>query len=242
MAARSFLPTISTGCLASASRKARNSLRPEFWSARKRLAKLPSWISVRIRLHRLAAFVVDDARAGDVVAPLRGVGDGVAHVSQAAAIDEVDDELELVEHFEVGALGLIAGLDEGFVAGLDERADAAAEHGLLAEEIGLGLFLERGLEHPGAGAADALEVAEGEGVGVAGCVLVDGDEAGNAAAFGEDFAHAMAGSLGSGHAHVDAGGGNDGLEVNVEAMREEQHLAGVRGSARSLRRTTWPAV
>jgi len=40
--ARSFLPTISTGCLASASRKARNSLRPEFWSARKRLAKLPS--------------------------------------------------------------------------------------------------------------------------------------------------------------------------------------------------------
>ena len=42
IAARSSLPTISTGCFASASRKARNSLRPEFWSARKRLAKLPS--------------------------------------------------------------------------------------------------------------------------------------------------------------------------------------------------------
>ena len=111
-------------------------------------------------LHGLLALGVDDARAADVVAPLGGVGDGVAHVGEAAAVDEVDDELELVQDFEVGALGLIAGLDQGFEARLDERADAAAEHGLLAEEIGLGLFLEGGLEHAGAGAADALEVAE----------------------------------------------------------------------------------
>ena len=129
-------------------------------------------------------------------------------------------------HFEVGALGLIAGFDQGFIARLDERADAAAEHGLLAEEVGLGLFFERGLEHSGARAADALEVAEGERVGVAGRVLVDGDEAGNAAALGEDFAHAMAGRLGRGHADIDACRGNDGLEVNVEAVGEEEQLAG----------------
>jgi len=61
-----------------------------------------------------------------------------------------------VQDFKVGALGLIAGLGERFVASLDEGADAAAEHGLLAEEIGLGLFLERGLKYSGAGAADAL--------------------------------------------------------------------------------------
>ena len=48
---------------------------------------------------------------------------------------------------------------------------------------------------------------------------------GNAAALDEDFAHAMAGSLGRGHAHVDAGGRHDGLEVNVEAVREHQQLA-----------------
>ena len=129
-------------------------------------------------------------------------------------------------HFEVGALGLIAGFGEGFVARLDEGADAAAEHGLLAEEIGLGLFLEGGLEDSGAGAADALEVAEAERVGVAGCVLVDGDEAGDAAALGEDFADAMAGGLGRGHADVDARGGNDGLEVDVEAVGEHEQLAG----------------
>src|ERR1035437_456640 len=35
-------------------------------------------------LHSQAAFGVDDAGAADVVAPLGGVGDGVAHISQAA--------------------------------------------------------------------------------------------------------------------------------------------------------------
>ena len=178
------------------------------------------------RLHRLAALGVDDARTGDVVAPLRRIGDGVAHVRQAAAIDEIDDELELVQHFEVRALRLIARFDQRFVARLDERADAAAQHRLLAEEIGFGLFLERGLQHSGARAADAFQVAQRERMRLAGRVLVDGDEAGNTAALGEHFAHAMAGSLGRGHAYVDACGGSDGLEVNVEAMREEQQFAG----------------
>ncbi len=57
-------------------------------------------------------------------------------------------------------------------------------------------------------------------------VLVDGDEAGHAAALDEDFAHAMAGRLGRGHAHVDARRGDDGLEVNVEAVGEQEQLAG----------------
>jgi len=83
-----------------------------------------------------------------------------------------------VKAFEVGAFRLIPGFNQRFKASLDEGADAAAEHGLFAEEIGLGLFLERGFEHSGACASDALEIAEDERVGVAGRVLVDGDEAG----------------------------------------------------------------
>src|SRR5258708_4621930 len=96
-------------------------------------------------LHRFAALSVDHARAAYVVAPLGRVGDGVAHVGKAATIDKIHDQLQFVKHFEVGALRLIAGFDEGFIASLDERADAAAEHGLFAEEIGLGLFFKRGL-------------------------------------------------------------------------------------------------
>ncbi len=192
-------------------------------------------------LHRLAAFGVDDPRPADVVAPLGGVGDGVAHVRETAAIDQVDDQLELVEHFEVGALGLIAGFDQCLVTRLDQRADAAAEHGLLAEEIGLGFFLECGLENSGACAADALEIAERQRVRVAGRVLMDGDEPGDTAALSEDLADAMSGSLGRGHTHVDVCGGNDGLEVNVESMGEEQQLARVESWERFLRRRAWPA-
>ena len=142
----------------------------------------------------------------DVVAPLGGVGDGVAHVLEAAAVHEVDDELELVEDLEVGELGLVAGLDEGLEARLDEGGGAAAEDGLLAEEVGFGLFGEGGFEDSGAGAADALGVAEGEGEGGAAGILLDGDQAGNAAAFGEDFADAVAGGLGRDERDVDAGG------------------------------------
>jgi len=61
---------------------------------------------------------------------------------------------------------------------------------------------------------------------VAGRVLVDGDQAGRSAAFNEDFANAMAGSLGRGHAHVNVLGGDDGLVVNIETVREHEHLAG----------------
>ena len=87
----------------------------------------------------------------DVVAPLGGVGDGVAHVCEAAAVHEVDDELEFVEDLEVGEFGLVAGLDQGFEACLDQGGGSAAEDGLLAEEVGFGLLGEGGGEDAGAG-------------------------------------------------------------------------------------------
>ncbi len=156
----------------------------------------------------------------DVIAPFRGVADGVAHVSQSAAVDQIHNQLELVQHFEVGALGLIAGFDQRFVSRLDQRAHAAAKHRLLAEEIGLGLFFERGFEHTCPRAADALQIAEAQSMRVARRILVDGDQARYAAALGEDLAHPMARGLGRGHPHVDTSEGNDGLEVNIEAVRE----------------------
>jgi len=136
-----------------------------------------------------------------------------------------------VHALEVGALRLIAGFYERLKARLDEGADAAAEYGLLAEEVGLGLLLEGRLENSGAGAADALEIAEDERVGVAGGVLMDGDKPRHAAAFDEDLADAMSGRLGRGHAHVDARGGNDGLEVDIEAVPRTSAACPPPGSA-----------
>src|SRR3546814_6489297 len=42
------------------------------------------------------------------------------------------------------------------------RSDAAAEHGLLAEQVGLALFLEGGLDHAGAAAADRRGVGQAD--------------------------------------------------------------------------------
>ena len=73
---------------------------------------------------------------------------------------------------EVGELGLIAGLAEDLEAGLDEGGDAAAEDSLLAEEVGLGLLGEGGLQDSSAGGADALGVAKREGEGCAAGILL----------------------------------------------------------------------
>jgi hypothetical protein len=55
-------------------------------------------------------------------------------------VDEIHDELELVQALEVGDFRLIARIDQGLEARADELAAAAAEDGLLAEEVGLGLL------------------------------------------------------------------------------------------------------
>src|ERR1022692_2352079 len=67
--------------------------------------------------HFGARLLVHDARAAGVVAVFGGVADAVAHVAEAAFLDEVDDEFEFVEALEVGDLGGVSGFDEGLEAG-----------------------------------------------------------------------------------------------------------------------------
>src|SRR5919202_1517972 len=110
--------------------------------------------------HVLARLLGDDALAARVVAVLGRVGDRVAHALQALLVHEVDDELELVQALEVRHLGRVARVDQRLEPGLDELRHATAQHRLLAEEIGLGLVLEAGLDDAPARAADALRVRE----------------------------------------------------------------------------------
>ena len=95
--------------------------------------------------------------AGDVFAILRVVGDGVVHVGDAALVHQVDDQLEFMQALEVGHFRRVTRFHQGIEAGLDQFDAAAAKHGLLAEQIGLGLFAERGLDHAPLGAAVGAE-------------------------------------------------------------------------------------
>ena len=151
--ARNRAPTCSIWWSRSAARSRSNSWRPVSFSSIQRSANEPSWMSLEDGLHPLADALVDEPRPADVVAVLGGVADAEAHEVEAAAIHQVDDELELVHRLEVGELGLVAGLDERLERHLHQRRGAAAQDGLLAEEVGLGLLLERRLEDARAGVA-----------------------------------------------------------------------------------------
>ena len=182
-------------------------------------------------LHRLADVLVDDPRPADVVAVLGRVADAEAHEVEAAAVHQVDDQLELVHRLEVGELGLVAGLDQRLEAHLDQRRGPAAQDGLLAEQVGLGLLGEGRLEDARPGRADRPAVGEDAVARGPGLVAMDREQGGHAAAGPVDRAEQVARALRRDHPDVDDAGRVDPPEVDVEAVGEHQQVAGaqVRG-------------
>src|SRR6185436_12472253 len=117
------------------------------------------------------------------------------------------------------------GSREGLEAGLDQRRHAAAQHGLLAEQVGLGLLAERGLENAGARAAERRRVRQRERVGAAARRGVHREQRGRAAALLVGLAHAVTGRLGRDQRDVDPRGRRDRAVVDVEAVREQERLS-----------------
>src|SRR5579875_250600 len=176
-------------------------------------------------LHRLARGRSHHPLAARHVAVLASVADRVPHVGDAAFVDQVDDQLDLVQAFEIRHLGRIAGLDQGFVSGADKLGQSAAQHRLLAEQVGFGLFPEAGFDNRGAPAADRRTPRQRHLVSIAGGVLLDRQQTRHAAPLGVFGAHQMARTLGRDHEHVDVRRRHDRLEMDVESVPEGQILA-----------------
>ena len=164
----------------------------------------------------------DHPRAAGVVAVFGGVGDGIAHVRHAALVDQIDDQLDLVKALEIGHLRRVAGLGQGLISCLNERHHSAAEHHLLTEEIGLALFLERGLDHPSAPAANGRCIGQPDLLSVARGILVHRQQAWHAAAAQVFRAHRVARPLGRHHEDIEIGARLDQVEMDVEAMGKRQ--------------------
>ena len=62
--------------------------------------------------------------------------------------------------FKIGDFRLVAGFDQRFKTGADERGDAAAEHDLLAEEVRFRFFFEGRLDDAGARTADGFGISQ----------------------------------------------------------------------------------
>src|SRR5207253_5930265 len=104
---------------------------------------------------------------------------------------------------------------------LDQRGDAAAQHGLLAEEVALGFLGKRRLEEADTAAADRRSIGECELERLPARILVHGDEPWCPGARLIELADTVARRLRRDHHDVVAGGRNDAAEVDVQAMREQ---------------------
>ena len=71
-------------------------------------------------------------------------------------MNEIDDELEFVETFEVRKLRRIAGANERIETGANELACATAKNRLLTKKVGLRLLTKSCLDYAGARATDSL--------------------------------------------------------------------------------------
>src|SRR6266542_5740725 len=99
--------------------------------------------------HVLLHCLIDNLWTDGQFAPFGGIRNQSAHSGESCLMDKINNELEFVQTFEIGELGRIASANKGVEAGTNERARAAAEHGLLAKQIGLSLLAKSRFEYTG---------------------------------------------------------------------------------------------
>src|SRR5690606_32597745 len=173
-------------------------------------------------LHARLGLFVDHARAAGDGAVFGRFRDEVVHLGDAALVEQVHDQLQFVQALEIGDLGLVAGLDQGVEALDDQLLGPAAQHGLFAEQVGFGLFAERGLKQAAGRSADALGVAHGAVTRLAGRVLLDGEQGGDAPTARELAADQIARALGRDQDDVHVVARGDAVVDDREAVGEQQ--------------------
>ena len=105
------------------------------------------------------------------------------------------------------------------------EVESAAEHRLLAKQVGLALFAEAGLDDAGAAAADGRGIGQADFVRAPRGILLDCQQAGHAGTTLVLGAHRVTGTLGRDHEDVEVGARLDQVEVDGQAVGESQSRA-----------------
>ncbi len=130
-----------------------------------------------------------------------------------------------MQALEIGHFRRITGFCQRFVASLDKLDHAAAQHGLLAEQVGFALIAESCFDNAGAPAAQTASIGHGNVTGLAAGVLMHRHQTRHTATSGKFTAHGMAGALRGRHRHIQIGARHNQIEVNGQAMGKHQHRA-----------------
>ena len=132
--------------------------------------------------HGVLGVLGDDLRTRDVLAILGIVRNRIIHIADTAFVHQVDDQLQFMQTFEVSHLRRITRLDQHLVAFFHQLDTATTQHALLAEKIGLGFFLERGLDNAGLAATNCRSVRHRQSTRLARGVLMHSDQTRHSAA------------------------------------------------------------
>ena len=128
-------------------------------------------------------------------------------------------------NLEVGDLRLVTGVGEDFEAHFNELVHATHQHILLAEQIGLGLLGEGGLDGACTQRAQSLGVSQAQRPGLAIRILLHSHNDRDAAAGGVLTTHDVARALRSDHEDRVVLGRLDVAVVDVETVSESQSSA-----------------
>ena len=132
-----------------------------------------------------------------------------------------------MQTFKVSHLRLITRFHQCFVSGKDQRAGAAAQHRLFPEQVGLGLFLERGFDHTGARGSNPFRPGQRHFFSLFARIPINGDQRRHALAFEILAAHDVARSFGRDENNVHVFRRNHRFEVDGETVGKQQRLAGL---------------
>ena len=150
---------------------------------------------------------------------------GAGHFVEAALVQQIHDQLQFVQAFEIGGFRLITGLHQGVETMHDQLRGAAAQHGLFAEQVCFGFLRKGGVQYAGVGAAQRVRVAQRLVRGLTRCILVNRAQARYAPTLLELPAYQVARRLGRHHDHVAVGRRLDRAKVNIESVGKQQRVA-----------------
>ena len=174
-------------------------------------------LGFRVRCH--------NARAGDIFTELSCVGNRIIHIGNAAFVNQVNNEFDLVQAFKIGHFRRITGFSQGLVTGFDQLDHATAQNGLLAKQVGFAFVTESRLNNARTTAADAACIRQRQIAGCAAGVLGNRYQTRHTAAFQIFTAHCVARAFRRHHGDVKIGTRLNEVEMNRQAVGEHQRRA-----------------
>ena len=185
------------------------------------LGELTTLNGLELPAHPVLDRLVDDLRSHRHIAILGSLGDGESHSRNSTLIHEINNELQLMETFEVGHLRRVARFYEDLVTCLHKSGGPPTENALLPKKIGHCFLAEVGFEHTRTGATNPFGPCEGSLLGLPGSIVVDRNQGRHPLLLHELTAHRVPRSLGSHHDNIDIIRSINEIKMNGKSVREE---------------------